>query len=337
MDICTKKYKNTDDNIEKKDFIKEETSIKKNLIKINYPEENILLSNSDMLNEINSVVISCSSNFFENNLNNSENNLNNSENNLNNSENYLENKLKRNNKSIDLLNTENKISKVDDNLKTEDDFFELINILEPTNEYENDINLKNILINFYEREEDIEIKNSINYDNGHFCFYCKNYMVLPEYEIINFSNFHLKQKKYSKYLMLVFRLCPNIFSYECVMENKYLRNYIHKYLNLEEVEFTDPNEKMLKELVIYSQYEIKTKKCDSSHIYENLFHQPNLKYIDYLKCDSCKNYVCPMHIYLSKFNFRDCNICKTKKWSICGWCKYDFNQELACKYIHQKN
>ena len=60
------------------------------------------------------------------------------------------------------------------------------------------------------------------------------------------------------------------------MENKYLRNYIHKYLNLEEGEFTDPNEKMLKELVIYSQYEIKTKKCDSSHIYENLFH----KYID---------------------------------------------------------
>jgi len=325
MKVFNKKYKITDDKLEKKDFIKEETSIKNNLIKINYPGENILYNNINMFKEINSDVISCSSDFFENNLNKSEN--------------YVENKLKRTKKSVELLNTENIISKVDDNLKTEDDFFELINNLEPTNEFENDINFKNILINFYEKEEDIEIKNSTNYDNGHFCFYCKNYMVLPDYEIINFLNFHLTQKKYSKYLILVFRLCPNIFSYQLVMENKYLRNYIHNYLNLEEVEFNDPNEKMIKELIIYSQYEIKTKnsRCNSSHIYENLFYQSNLKYIDYVKCDSCKNYLCPMHIYLSKFNFRDCNICKTKKWSICGWCKYDFNEELACKYIHQKN
>ncbi len=324
MKIFKKKYKITDDiKLDKKDLIKEETLIKKDLIKINYPEENILLYNRNMMKENNSVVISCSSNFFENNSNNSEN--------------YPENELKRNNKSFELLNTENVISEIDEDLKTEDEFFDLMDNLEPRNKLENDINFENILINFYEKEEDIEIKNSINYDNEHFCFYCKNYMVLPEYEIINFLNLHLTQKKYSKYLMVVFRLCPNVFSYQRAMENKYLRKYIHNYLNLEEVEFNDPNEKMLKELVIFSQYEIKTKQCNSSHIYENLFHQPNLKYIDYLKCDSCKNYVCPMHVYLSKFNFRDCDICKTKKWSICGWCKYNFNEELACKYIHQKN
>lgn len=310
--------------LKKKDFIKEETSIKDDLIKINYPKENILLYNKNMMKEINTDVISYSSDFGENNLNELEKNQ--------------ETELKRNNKSFQILNTENTFSEVNEDEFSEvneDEFFELINNLEATNK--NDIDLENILVNFYEKEEDVEIKKSINYDNQHFCFYCKNYMVLPECEIINFLNYHLTQKKYSKYLMLVFRLCPNIFSYQYVMLNKYLRKHIHNYLNLEEIEFNDRNEKMLKELVILCQYEIKTKNFNSSYIYENLFYQPNLKYIDYLKCDSCKNYVCPMHVYLSKFNFRECNICKIKKWSICGWCKYNFNEELACKYIHQKN
>lgn len=277
--------------------------VNNNFIKINYPEENIM-------ENINSVVISCSD-FFEDNI---------------------ENELTVNNEKFDFINYENNLFNLDDDEDDEDIYLDLTNNFNK----EIDLNFEKITIDFYQREEDSEIKKSINYENENFCFYCKNYLVLPDYEIKNFLNFHLVQKKYSKYLILVFRLCPNIFSYINVMENKYLRKYIYNYLDIQDIVIDDKDIKFSNDINIYNHYQLKNNHQTKEYIYENLFHQPNLKYTDYVKCDSCKHYLCPMHTYLSKFYFNKCDSCNNKTWTICGWCKYSFNEGLACEYIHKK-
>jgi hypothetical protein len=193
---------------------------------------------------------------------------------------------------------------------------------------------------FYETEEPAEIKKSSNYNNECFCHYCKNNLILPNYEIINFLDSHLLLGKNPKYLLLVFRLSPNIFSNYNVMDNKHLRKYIINYLNIveEQKPKSDSPElskfNNLRDMIILNQYLLKIKPSFNSHIYEVLFHQPNLKYTDYVKCDSCKNYQCPKHAYLSNNYYAKCRICKEKSWTICGWCKPGFIEEIACKYLH---
>ena len=181
----------------------------------------------------------------------------------------------------------------------------------------------------YESDETSDIMNSSDYDNSHFCFYCKNYLVLPNFETINFLKTHLIDKKNYKYLLLVFRLCPSIFDIKHILGNKYLKKYVYDYLGIKEPKTSD--------LVILNQYSIKVGTNFKPHVFENLFHQPDLKYTDYIKCDSCKNYLCPMHIHLGSCTYKKCEVCNDKTWMICGWCKVDFKEEYACKYIHQKN
>jgi hypothetical protein len=190
---------------------------------------------------------------------------------------------------------------------------------------------ENFYKNFYEKTELEESAKSSNYENECFCHYCKNYLVLPQFEILNFLNSHFTLNKNSKYLILVFRLCPDIFSDCDILTNKYLKRYIMNYLNLSNI-IADSTENF-KNIVI-NQYLSKISNSFNSHIYEILFHQSNLKYIDYVKCDSCKNYMCPKHTYLSNCYFAKCKYCNTKTWTICGWCKPGFNEEIACKYLH---
>jgi hypothetical protein len=201
----------------------------------------------------------------------------------------------------------------------------------------------------YECDESYEIKHSSNYNNHHFCFYCKNHMVIPEYEICTFLECHMIShqdnitnntafKKYSKYLLLVFRLRPSIFLSHNVMENKYIKNYILDFLGIKD-KYTNKSEgRTLMDFEILNQYEAKNSNRGNfnSHIFEILFYQPKLDFIDYIKCDSCKNYLCPMHIYLANCVYKKCEICNEKKWTICGWCKPNFNEAIACKYIHKK-
>lgn len=196
---------------------------------------------------------------------------------------------------------------------------------------------------FYERDEtEITVKSS-DYSNESFCHYCRNHQVLPDFEIYNFLDKYLMTNTNAniKYLILVFRLRPEIFFRYDVMMNKHLRKYILSYLHLDksildDLNLDDPSQIFLKNMNILNQYYSKVASSINSHVYENLFHQVNLKFIDYLRCDSCKNYMCPKHTYLANCYFGKCKSCEVKNWTICGWCKPSFNEDFACKYLHKK-
>lgn len=186
---------------------------------------------------------------------------------------------------------------------------------------------------FIEQGEDPETEFSSDYSNENFCFFCKKYEVLPVSEIVNFLESHYINNKNNKYLLLVFRLKPDIFINFDIMNNNYLKKYIISYLRLKNYDYSTQNINL--DLAIKYQYYNTITNTFNTHIYETHFHQPNLKYTNYVKCDYCKNYMCPKHVYLSNCYFHLCNICKEKTWSICGWCKPIFNEYMACQYIHK--
>jgi hypothetical protein len=212
---------------------------------------------------------------------------------------------------------------------------------------------------FYERDdtEREDLKREISerdYSNESFCAYCKSHQVLPDFEIYNFMDKHLMTDSNitKKYLIMIFRLRPDIFFNYDVLSNKHLRKYILSYLRMNNIsiehdgactdvdkvckfDLGDPREMFFRNTKIMNQYYSKVFGSVNAYVYENLFHQPNLKFEDYLKCDSCKNYMCPKHIYLSNCYFGTCNYCKVRNWSICGWCKPGFNEYFACKYLHK--
>jgi hypothetical protein len=246
---------------------------------------------------------------------------------------HFEKPIKRNQTNSQLLTLDNKDTiNFDEKYYNEDEFLEFIfseqqPITPPT--------LEEIYKNMYECEESYDIRGTTNYNNMHFCYYCKQNLVIPAGEITKFLNYHVYSKKYSKYLLIVFRLFPSIFIGYNILENKFLKKFILDYLSFKEhckfeIEFAE-----FASLKLINEYELQTRNNLNSHIFENIFYQENLKYTDYIKCDSCKNYLCPMHIYLGNCIYKCCDICN-KKWTICGWCKPDFNEEYACKYIHQK-
>jgi len=194
---------------------------------------------------------------------------------------------------------------------------------------------------FYERDEDLVNKKCVDYSNECFCHYCRNYEVLPDVEVHNFLNKYLilNTNINVKYLILVFRLRPDIFSNYDIMMNKYLKKYILSYLNIKDensnnIFMKNSEESLFKNTEILSF--MRASNSINEHTFENLFHQSNLKYTDYIKCDSCKNYMCPKHIYLSNCYYAKCKICNVKSWTICGWCKPGFNEVYACKYLHNK-
>lgn len=306
------KFLEKQNNDKNDDKLKETLPINNNLIEINYP------------NEDNTMVESLDTNIINNSLNY-----------LLTDDTYLNNDtLESDNNYINASDNQKGLNEI---IKEKDEEYEGM-LLETIKSFEktSESNLYDYAKDFYNKAEDIDIINSSNYNNEHFCYCCKNYMILPDYEKINFLNFHLSEKKYSKYLILVFRLYPQIFSFSSAMNNCHIRKYILNYLNLNDKIVEDETEQMLIDLSIFNKYENVSGYNLKYHIYENLFHQPNLKYCDYIKCDNCKNYLCPKHVYLSNCYYNKCNICFDRFWTICGWCKTTFNEELACKYIHKK-
>jgi hypothetical protein len=209
----------------------------------------------------------------------------------------------------------------------------------PTIIYNNYEELYKIIYNQQDNELDIK---TTDYSNINFCNYCKNYQIIPNCEVDNFISKHIISNINTKYLKIIFKLSPQLFYGYDIFKNKYLKKQIVNILNSEtekekinlyEIE-EDEEEKDKKIMDILTIYCSKTPSLLNIHIYDNLFYQPNLCFIDYLKCDICKNYVCPMHTYLSNPHFSSCNYCD-KKWSICGWCKSNFNERYGCKYIHK--
>lgn len=184
-------------------------------------------------------------------------------------------------------------------------------------------------------------ENNSDYSNESFCSCCKNQLVIPYTEIDNFVRTHsnINKKKFNKYLMLLFRLCPNLLPFNFIMTNKFLREKVYSYLNLHDNFKYNPNERTYENIntdyTIYSIYLSKTNREMSPFVYEIYFHQVNLKYEDYIKCSICRRYQCPMHMYLSNCLFSKCTYCD-KNCIICGWCKPIYNEYYACKFIHKK-
>lgn len=165
------------------------------------------------------------------------------------------------------------------------------------------------------------------------CDCCQKYLIIPNDRVNNFLIYHLNLKKKSKYLILIFRLCPYLFSYDIMILNKYLREIFFNWIgytrssNLELSMYLE-NKEMQN---IYLNYQ--TKEL-TSFVYELYFHQQNIEYIDHVKCSICNFHLCPLHLYLANCDYSKCTYCE-KKWIICGWCKPIFQESAACKFVHQ--
>ena len=185
--------------------------------------------------------------------------------------------------------------------------------------------------------------NTNDYKNTSFCFYCKTNLVIPSTEINNFINLYIysNKKKHIKYLLLVFRLCPNLLPFNFVMTNKILRNTIFNLLNITDNFKNNLNDRSYLDIINdYSVYNRYIKHINNlinlqPYVYEIYFNQPDLKFSDYIKCSTCNNYICPMHVFLLYYFCSSCSFCE-KKWFVCGYCRPIFNEEYACKYIHKK-
>jgi hypothetical protein len=183
--------------------------------------------------------------------------------------------------------------------------------------------------------------NNIDYSNESFCWCCKNQLVIPCTEIDNFviTYSNVNKKKFNKYLLLIFRLCPKLLPFNFIMTNKILRENVYSYLNLYDNFKYNINERtdadISTDYTIYSTYITQINRNISPFVYEIYFYQPSLKYEDYIKCSICHRYQCPMHMYLSNCTFSKCTFCD-KKWQVCGWCKPIYNEYYACMFIHKK-
>jgi hypothetical protein len=184
------------------------------------------------------------------------------------------------------------------------------------------------------------VKNT-NYSNESFCVCCKSQLILPHNEVNNFLNSHfdVKKKINIKYLLLVFRLCPYYFSMDYLMKNPILKNKMIEHLKsigkISNDELTSINSNEQGEIILYDKYFSFINQV-TPFAYEIYFHQPNLTFMDYIKCSICRGYMCPMHYYLSNSSCIKCTYCD-KNWLVCGWCKPNFNEFYACKFIHQKS
>jgi hypothetical protein len=180
----------------------------------------------------------------------------------------------------------------------------------------------------------------IDYSNKYYCNNCITRSILPETEIQNFLEKHkfISNKRIAKFILLVFRLCPQYMTPNYVMGNIILRNIIYSYYKIEDKFKNNPDCREYDDIsydnCLYSKYLTDMNNDVSSYIYEIYFNQPNLTYFDYIQCSTCNDNICPMHAYLSNITYTNCNYC-TKKWIICGYCKLTFNKYYACKYIHK--
>jgi hypothetical protein len=172
-------------------------------------------------------------------------------------------------------------------------------------------------------------------DDKIICNYCKKYLVLPYNEIETFISYHINLQKKSKYLILIFRLCPKLFSYESVIINKFLRDIFFKSVRIT-YDSTINVSNYLSNIYIQNLYQYYITREVTAFVYELYFYQQNIDYLDHIKCSICNNHICPLHIYLSNCYYSKCNYCNNN-WFICGWCKSNFNELYICKLYHNKN
>lgn len=179
-----------------------------------------------------------------------------------------------------------------------------------------------------------------NYSNLSFCNFCRNQVVIPFSETDNFINAHrnINSIKYKKYLLPVFRLCPFLFDLDFVMSNKLLRGIVYNHLGIIDNFKNNPLERMehdvINDYAVYNNYLSRIRHDKTHFVFEIYFHQPELQFSDYVKCNICKSYLCPLHFYISNSHCVGCKYCD-KKWLICSNCKPVFNEFYACKYIHK--
>jgi len=137
--------------------------------------------------------------------------------------------------------------------------------------------------------------------------------------------------KNKKFLIIAYRLAPEIFVYHDISTHPVLKNLLQDNSGqlTNNYKFVHPNT-----FNSVHNPNLYTYNFDRVFRFSSLFYQENLGYEDYMRCDICKKHVCPYHIYLSNFLFKDCTMCNKKKWVICGWCKFDFNEYWACIILH---
>jgi hypothetical protein len=183
---------------------------------------------------------------------------------------------------------------------------------------------------YYEKTKLISDVKITNYDSNFCCKYCKTHDFIPNMEINNFLNKHLVLNKNKKFLLMAYRLIPEIFIYHDISTHELLKNFLQNNSG----QLTNNYKYMFPDISNPNTY---TYNFDRAFRFASLFYQPNLAFEDYLRCDLCKNYVCPYHIYLSNCLFKKCTMCNKKKWVICGWCKFDFNEYWGCIIVHHDN
>jgi len=153
--------------------------------------------------------------------------------------------------------------------------------------------------------EEINLNNSDKFlDNK--CYCCKNYLIIHELLQYKFIEKYKKNKEFlddnipqqlpSKYIKMLFRLKPKLFS----------------GLNLENYKYLDS--------LKYNYY---INNDNLSFLFETYFYQPNISYDDYIICTICLKNYCPKHTILNEFFMKKCNCC-SKYWNICAWCKNDY-------------
>lgn len=183
-------------------------------------------------------------------------------------------------------------------------------------------------------------EHSSNYENKNFCDCCRKQYVIPPSELDSFIFSHatFSSPRTKKYLLLVFRLKPFLFPFDVVMDNPFLRQTVY--------DRTGTNDRFKKNISARTEENKETDKLvytkyfnilgieATDFVYEQYFHQPYLTFCDYVKCSICRSNMCPTHYYLSNAQCSKCNFCD-KSWVVCGWCKPNFNEGYACKYIHK--
>jgi hypothetical protein len=173
----------------------------------------------------------------------------------------------------------------------------------------------------------LEIKNNLHLNNSdkfldNKCYCCKNYLIIHELLQYKFIEKYKKNKEFlddnipqqlpSKYIKMLFRLKPKLFS------GLNLENY--KYLDSLKFNYNINNDNL-------------------SFLFETYFYQPNISYDDYIICTICLKDYCPIHTILNEFFMKKCNCC-SKYWNICAWCKNDYlfeqfdcNNKIIDEYI----
>ena len=138
--------------------------------------------------------------------------------------------------------------------------------------------------------------------------------------------------KNNKFLIIAYRIAPEIFAYNDLSRNSVLKKLLQNNCG----QLTN-NYKFVYPDTFSPTYNsnLYTYNFERSFRFSSLFYQENLGYEDYMQCDLCKKFVCPYHVYLSNFLFKHCSMCNKKKWVICGWCKFDFNEYWGCIILHQ--